>query len=306
MNTIKKRFLPILMFLGIMMNTILSPVDIKAADGEYKVSVSVIYKQTEARKMLKSINKFRKSDDAWAWNETNSKKVKYKNLKNFKYDYNLEKIAMQRAAEISVTFGHVRPDGTSCFSAYGDNFEYYAYGENIAVGYTSADSVFKAWREDKEDYSGQGHRRNMLGEYNSIGIGHVVRNGMHYWVQEFGYIDEDSDEAEDRLVKTKASEASKYVKITILKEYISALQLNKKSIELKKGKKIELNDVRYLMDYAGNFGEKIKIKASYSITSEDTSVVSVSEKTLNPKKRGTTYLKIKGLGKTKKIRVTVK
>ena len=34
------------------------------------------------------------------------------------------------------------------------------------------------WREDEEDYNGQGHRRNMLNEnFTAIGMGHVYYNG---------------------------------------------------------------------------------------------------------------------------------
>ena len=44
------------------------------------------------------------------------------------------------------------------------------------------------WREDNENYVGQGHRRNMLSaDFNCVGIGHVYYNGYHYWVEEFAY-----------------------------------------------------------------------------------------------------------------------
>ena len=45
--------------------------------------------------------------------------------------------------------------------------------ENIAAGqgtYDTAYEVYMAWREDDENYDGQGHRRNMLGDFNCIGI----------------------------------------------------------------------------------------------------------------------------------------
>lgn len=58
----------------------------------------------------------------------------------------------------------------------------------IAAGYNSAEAVHMGWREDNDNYAGQGHRRNMLSsKYNCVGIGHVYCNGFHYWVEEFAY-----------------------------------------------------------------------------------------------------------------------
>ena len=75
----------------------------------------------------------------------------------------MEKVAMQRAAEIALAWGHERPNGRSTWSAYDEcGYERWSVGENIAAGHTSAYSAYVAWREDNEAYSGQGHRRNML------------------------------------------------------------------------------------------------------------------------------------------------
>lgn len=57
---------------------------------------------------------------------------------------------------------------------------------SFRTGSLSASTVFNLWKEDNDDYSGQGHRRNMLSSnFTSIGIAHVYYNGCHYWVQEF-------------------------------------------------------------------------------------------------------------------------
>ena len=162
---------------------------VSAAGTDINVQLDVTYSQTDARDMLTLINDFRASDDAWYWNQDNSAKTDVSGqLKDFVYDYNLEKIAMQRAAEIVVAYGHIRPDGTSWYSAFREfGVYYYSASENIAIGYTSAQDVFEGWREDNEDYSGQGHRRNMLSQdMTSIGIAHVVYGGVDFWVQEFG------------------------------------------------------------------------------------------------------------------------
>ncbi len=149
------------------------------------VKGKVTYQQTTARSMLKMVNDFRTGDDAWIWNSTNTEKIYYTNLSTLTYDYNLEQVAMQRAMEIVLCWGHTRPDGSSCFTAIYEKTR--SYAENIAINYSSVDDAFLQWLEEEEYYSGQGHRRNMLGSsYNAIGIAHVVVDGCHFYVQEFG------------------------------------------------------------------------------------------------------------------------
>ena len=151
-------------------------------------AVEGTYSQDEARSMLEYINEFRKGSEAWYWSEDNSQKVKCKNLEDLIYDYELEKVAMLRAKEIAESFSHTRPNGESCFTAYKEcGYDWVMrVGENIAAGQSSAYSVYMDWREDGSKYSGQGHRRNMLGkDYKAIGIGCYVVNGRKYWVQEF-------------------------------------------------------------------------------------------------------------------------
>ena len=93
---------------------------------------------------------------------------------------------MLRAAEISVQYDHIRPNGTSPFTA----FSYYGTaGENIAWTEGMGDdpqTVVELWREDNEMYEGQGHRRNMLGkDFGAVGIACAYIDGRYYWVQEF-------------------------------------------------------------------------------------------------------------------------
>ena len=76
------------------------------------LKIEVTYQQSTARQMLPMINEFRTGSDAWAWNSDNSEKIYYTGLSELQYDYELEKAAMQRAAEIAVLFAHTRPDGT--------------------------------------------------------------------------------------------------------------------------------------------------------------------------------------------------
>ena len=83
-----------------------------------------------------------------------------------------------RAEELSTLFSHTRPDGTKCFTAAPDIM----YGENIAMGYTSAQSVINGWMNSP------GHRANILNPNHTIGaISLYLVNGKYYWSQNFGH-----------------------------------------------------------------------------------------------------------------------
>ncbi len=171
------------------------------ASADVSVMVEVRFGQTEARSMLEMINAFRTGDDAWYWNSDNTEKVYLTDLEPLVWDAGLERAAMQRAVEISLHFDHTRTDGTSCFAVWDElGLSTWAAGENIAAGYGTASAAFIGWQETDCDHSGQGHRRNMLsGGSVAVGIGHVVRNSCHYWVQEFAFnaAETDAGEADD-------------------------------------------------------------------------------------------------------------
>ena len=83
-----------------------------------------------------------------------------------------------RATELSILFSHTRPNGTDCFTAAPEIM----YGENIAMGYTSAKSVIDGWMNSP------GHRANILNPNHTIGaISLYVVNGKYYWSQNFGH-----------------------------------------------------------------------------------------------------------------------
>lgn len=154
------------------------------ADDLVTVSYEVTYHQSEARQMLSLINAFR-TGGTWYWNADNVTKttIAAGERAPLQLDPELEKIAMKRAAEIALLFhsSHTRPNGEGCYTA-GD-----FVGENAAYGQRSQNEAFIAWCEDSEDYSGQGHRRNMLQKgYSHVGIGCAEVNGRKYWVQNFG------------------------------------------------------------------------------------------------------------------------
>ena len=89
--------------------------------------------------------------------------------------------AQVRAREIVSNFSHTRPSGASCFTALREaGVNYRGAGENIAYGQPSAQAVVNAWMNSP------GHRANILNaQFTSIGVGHHVQNGTHYWTQFF-------------------------------------------------------------------------------------------------------------------------
>ena len=206
------------------------------------LTVEVTYFQSMARSMLSLINEFRTDEDeAWYWNEDNATKIYATDLDELIYDYSLEEVAMQRAAEIAVSYSHTRPNGTDCWTAYDGVYVYSAAAENIAAGYTTAADVFEAWQEANESYSGQGHRRNMLSSnVTSIGIACVYYNGYYYWVQDFG-----SSSKSANTTATDANDSKTEVEIEVLNSYITAaaLTLSTSSVTLTKGETAELPTV---------------------------------------------------------------
>ncbi len=172
------------------------------------VSYSVTYHQSEARSMLDMVNEFRTGEDAWVWNADSSAKTEAAGtLGELTYDYELEQIAMQRAAEIALSFSHTRPDGENYTTAGTDEGYWGLHAENIAAGYDSASGAFDSLKEEENEYEGQGNRRNMLsGTSAAIGIGCVEYNGTYYWAQEFStQVGSDaSTEANDRETTVSA------------------------------------------------------------------------------------------------------
>ena len=157
--------------------------DVCAAVESYTFEVE--YCQTDARSMLSVVNGLR-ATGTWVYDKNNNK-VTASPVGALEWDADLETLAMQRAAELSVNFSHDRPDGTGAYTWIQTSI---SDGENIYFGYSTSgtmEAAYESWlEEDVEDYLHQGHRRNMLGsEYKAIGIAHVKVDGLDFWVQEF-------------------------------------------------------------------------------------------------------------------------
>lgn len=183
-------------------------------------TIEVTYSQSDARSMLKMINDFRADKDAWIY-QSSGEKITVAGLSPLSYDYTLERIAMQRAAELAICYSHSRPDGTNCFTAFPANNGYRKKGENVSAGIHSAEQTFTDWKEDgASNYDGQAHRRSMLsGEFNAVGISHVRFNGIDYWVQIFGQT------AQPNTSATEAEDNDALVKITVANERVSISEI---------------------------------------------------------------------------------
>ena len=183
-------------------------------------TIEVTYSQSDARSMLKMINDFRANKDAWIY-QSSGEKITVAGLSPLSYDYTLERIAMQRAAELAICYSHSRPDGTNCFTAFPANNGYRKKGENVSAGIHSAEQTFTDWKEDgASNYDGQAHRRSMLsGEFNAVGISHVRFNGIDYWVQIFGQT------AQPNTSATEAEDNDALVKIAVANERVSISEI---------------------------------------------------------------------------------
>ena len=208
-----------------------------AAENTVNVQVDLEFGQAEAQTIKDMVNTLR-TTDAWQYDENNNK-VDVPNLGTLVYDAKLEEIAMQRAAELALYYSHTRANGEGCDTAFKDlGYSGWTFGENIAAGYVSAADVFKGWCEDGEDdnYSTQGHRRNMLnGNFTAIGMGHVVYNGTHYWAMELGVSDVESNTGVD---------GAKTVPVEVNYSNIQSLSAGKDSCTAAVGSASELPEVK--------------------------------------------------------------
>ena len=96
-------------------------------------------------------------------------------------DSSLVTAANIRAKELSDSFSHTRPNGSSCFTVLSElGISYGTAGENIAAGYSSSQSVMEGW------HSSSGHYQNIISsKFKKIGIGVNIVNNQYYWVQIF-------------------------------------------------------------------------------------------------------------------------
>ena len=288
MKKTKLRLLLLLFFIG---GLIILPQKAKAAE-IIPVNISVEYGQTEARTILDMINEARtNSEYTWYWNMDDTTKTYCTDLKELKYDYDLERVAMKRAAEIALSYDHERPMGGYAWDTYKqENISYRYAGENISVGHTTASEANLGWREDDKTYAGQGHRRNMLSsDYNCVGIGHVYYNRTHYWVEVFAY------RPEINTTEIPANDSIKTVSVSVDKKKIrkADVTFDQDAYSLRIGENITpvIKETRiYVTNFWSLGGGLAPVLDTPVVSIADSSVASYNNKTLSGLKEGTTKL----------------
>ncbi|MDE8704074.1 hypothetical protein PZH32_14045, partial [Adlercreutzia equolifaciens] len=87
---------------------------------------------------------------AKCWDSSDCIEVSYTGLQPLAYDYGLEGVAMLRAAELTISHSHTRPNGERYTTAF-SQLPLRGRGENIASGtgrMSKSAYVFDLWRED--------------------------------------------------------------------------------------------------------------------------------------------------------------
>ena len=300
MKKTKLRLLLLLFFIG---GLIILPQKAKAAEKAAEiipVNISVKYGQTEARTIFDMINEMRTNPyDAWCWDAYDNKKIPCPNLEELKYDYDLERVAMKRAAEIALSYEHERPMGGKVWDVYNEeNIKWLAAGENISVGHTTAAEANLGWREDDKTYAGQGHRRNMLSsDYNCVGIGHVYYNGVHYWVEVF------ANRPEINTTEIPENDSTETVSVSVDKKKIKKVDVtfDQDSYSLRIGENITpiITETRIdVVNFSSQGRGLAPVLDTPVVSIDDSSVASYNNNQLSGLKEGTTNLRATLYGMT--------
>ena len=154
-------------------------------ENKYWVTINVDkYDYEAASDLLNKMNEVRQSGDAWYYQKDGSVK-NLGVLDELIVDDSLTQAAMYRAAQCAVRISHELPSG----NGYVNNEVHEdAWMENIAYGQKNADQAFVSLMEEKQNYSGQDHRRSILSKgAKYVGVGCATVNGRTFWVVEYAY-----------------------------------------------------------------------------------------------------------------------
>lgn len=104
-------------------------------------------------------------------------------LSPLKLSSELSNVANKKSQDMADNnyFSHTSPTYGSPFDMMNQfGINYTSAGENIAQGYTSAESVMNGWMNSP------GHRANILSSnFGTLGVGYVNKGGTTYWTQMF-------------------------------------------------------------------------------------------------------------------------
>ena len=144
--------------------------------------------------------------------------------------------AMLRAAECSLHYAHVRPNGEGCFTAFPT---FTSAGENVAAGFASPEDAMNGWMNSP------GHKANILDENNygfrSVGIGVFQIDGICYWSQLFNGMAK-------RSTPTQKTAVTKTLTVTARPKLLS-LSINKSKLTLNNGETATLSVANYNLGY---------------------------------------------------------
>ena len=196
-----------------------------------------------------------------------------------KNDKTLTDAAMQRAAELIYSYSHTRPNGEKCYTVSD-----YAWGENVAKYQLSPSSVMNDWMNS------EGHKENILRDFNTIGVGCISYNGCNYWVQLFGY-DFTTTETRTNQVVTTATVEFPYTNFKI-----KAVQSN----ELEVGKTLQLSTT---VVYNGTTYDVDNSSVTY--TSSNKAIATVTNGKVKAIKEGTVTITAKNGNNKATIKLNV-
>lgn len=283
----KKKLLTL--FLAICMICTLIPFGAFAASSVEQVSVEVKYHQSDARKMLKLVNELRaKSKDK---------------LNNLTFDYTLEKIAMQRAAEIVINMDHDRPNDTDFSTLLDESFT--ASAENLTAGYDTREDALNAWKDTGKKASKQIHLKNMLSdEFNAIGIACVEYDGQYYWVQVFG-----KTETPNRIPDASNNSVTS-VNVEVNTDLLNTVKIGTEAetpITVGLDKPVELPELTagINMDETWPDGSNVSVTTEFTWSTSDRSVVKISKGQLVGVKEGIATVTATAMGTSYSIPVQV-
>ncbi len=146
----------------------------------------VLYQQEMAEEFFTLLNEYRTGGNAWYWDSTSTNKIYLGSLRAYTWDDELAEYAKMRVAEIgyeidtTVDISHNRADGS--ITSYSESIEANIYQTTNDVS-AQASFALNHLMESDDDYSGQGHRRHLLGNDKKIGIAcGNSETGWYCWV----------------------------------------------------------------------------------------------------------------------------
>ena len=330
-----KKAVSLLLCVILIFSTFAFAIGAEAAD-IHTVQIKGKYHQAQARGMLAKVNQFRTGTNAWYWNSTNTKKIYVTGLKNYQYDYELEQIAMQRAAEIAVYYGaymdekdttyHIRPNGKQWDTAHTKYNETngYAIGENLYMGHreiesentinNNADDAFNAWLEENKYSPYQSHRQNFLSVgygFDSMAVACFEVDRTFYFVQLFRSkcISSKATTVSENTVSKSVELSSNFVKELHLDDSATSRTLNiGDSITLKPTASF-LSTMPFLQEVNLSTGEvtwaMTDLEVPTTLTSSNPKIVAVSGNKITALKAGTVTVTASVYGASLKYTVTV-